>query len=61
MVQREAELQTYLSSKEEKLRSQELNLKIEASLEELLDQGSASSPKKSDGSMAIADASSVQH
>jgi len=38
MIKRETELQHYLSKKEEHLRDQEVNTKIEACLEELLDK-----------------------
>lgn len=38
MIQREAELQKYLSTKQESIRNHELSQKIEASLEELLER-----------------------
>ena len=40
MIKRETELQHYLSKREERLRDYEVNIKIEASLEELLDKNS---------------------
>ena len=45
MIKRETELQKYLSNKEENLRDQEINTKIEASIENLLE--STGSPIKS--------------
>ena len=48
MLKRQAELQQYLSKKEESIRDHERNNEIEASLEQLLDKSSSAQKNSED-------------